>query len=44
MFIAISRLLWAFKMTQSCDEAGVLVPLERDALTQGMMVQPLPYT
>ncbi|KAL4935969.1 hypothetical protein BDV06DRAFT_205916 [Aspergillus oleicola] len=43
LFIAASRLLWAFNFERACDEAGVPIPIEQDALTEGLIVRPVPY-
>lgn len=43
LFLAISRLLWAFRFDKAVDESGrEIVPRPR-AVTQGSLVQPLPF-
>lgn len=43
LFIAISRLLWAFRFERSRDETGQIVPIDHDAVTDGLIVRPIPY-
>lgn len=43
LFLAISRLLWAFHFDRAVDDSGQeIVPGPR-AVTQGSLVQPLPF-
>ncbi|OAL50319.1 putative cytochrome P450 [Pyrenochaeta sp. DS3sAY3a] len=43
LFIAVSRLLWAFKFERTCDELGNMIPIEQDATTPGLIVRPIEY-
>ncbi|OCL13593.1 cytochrome P450 [Glonium stellatum] len=43
LFIAISRLLWAFSFSRKLDNAGNIIPIDRDAVTPGFIVRPVPY-
>jgi hypothetical protein len=43
LFVAISRMLWAFNFSRRRDASGNLIPIDRDALTQGLIVQPAPF-
>lgn len=43
MFLAISRLLWAFRFERFVDNSGVEVIPAARAVTQGSLVQPLPF-
>lgn len=43
IFIAISRLLWAFQLSQMKDADGNLIPIEHDAFTSGLVVAPQPF-
>lgn len=43
LFIATSRLLWAFKFERAIDESGVPIHIEQDAVTDGLIVRPVPY-
>ncbi|KAJ8117752.1 hypothetical protein OPT61_g1127 [Boeremia exigua] len=44
LFIAISRLLWAFKFERTYDELGNMIPIEQDATTPGLIVRPIECT
>lgn len=43
MFTAMSRLLWALKMSRPIDKDGNVVALDPDALTPGFLVMPVQY-
>ncbi|KAI0152833.1 cytochrome P450 [Xylariaceae sp. FL1272] len=43
MFLAISRLLWSFRMETSLDKDGKPIVPDPTKLIQGMLVQPEPY-
>lgn len=43
LFIAVSRMLWGFEFSRRRDESGKLIPIDRDALTAGLIVRPAPY-
>lgn len=43
LFIAISRLLWGFDFSRVKDADGNLIPIDRDAVTDGFIVKPEPY-
>lgn len=43
LFLAISRLLWAFKFERALDENGKEMIPEARAVTQASLVQPLPF-
>lgn len=43
MFITISRLLWAFKISRPLDGQGNPLPIDRDAVTPGFIVSPEPF-
>lgn len=43
LFLAISRLLWAFRFEKAVDEDGKEIIPEARAVTQGSLVQPLPF-
>jgi cytochrome P450 len=40
LFIAISRMIWGFKFSHRQDKAGKRIPIDHDALTKGVIVQP----
>ncbi|KAH6697419.1 putative cytochrome P450 oxidoreductase [Plectosphaerella plurivora] len=40
LFIAISRILWGFTITSAIDAQGQPVPINRDAVTPGLIVRP----
>ncbi|KAJ4418923.1 hypothetical protein N0V82_005272 [Gnomoniopsis sp. IMI 355080] len=43
LFLAISRLLWAFRFEKALDEDGKEIVPEARAVTQASLVQPLPF-
>ncbi|OAL37611.1 hypothetical protein AYO20_03118 [Fonsecaea nubica] len=43
LFITMARLLWAFEFHHKLDAQGVPIPVERDALTEGLVVGPAPF-
>jgi cytochrome P450 len=43
LFIATSRLLWAFKFERALDDSGRPIPIEQDAVTAGLIVRPVPF-
>ncbi|KAJ0420303.1 putative cytochrome P450 oxidoreductase [Aspergillus carlsbadensis] len=43
LFIATARLLWAFRFERALDETGRPVPIERDAVTAGLIVRPVAF-
>lgn len=43
LFLAVSRLLWAFQFEKAEDENGRKITPEARAVTQGSLVQPLPF-
>lgn len=43
LFLAISRLLWAFRFDKAVDGNGRDIVPEARAVTQGSLVQPLPF-
>ncbi|OAL36622.1 hypothetical protein AYO20_04238 [Fonsecaea nubica] len=44
LFIAIVRMLWAFSMSRGVDEQGNPVPIDRDAVTGGLVAGPAPFS
>lgn len=43
LFLAVVRLLWAFRFEKIVDENGKEISPEARAVTQGSLVQPLPF-
>ena len=43
LFIAISRLPWAFKFSRKLDSAGNPIPIDQDAVAPGFIIRPVPY-
>lgn len=43
LFLAISRVLWAFKIDRARDEDSNLIPIDRDAVTQSIAAAPMPF-
>lgn len=43
LFITMARLIWAFDFEHKLDERNVPIPIERDALTEGLVVGPAPF-
>jgi len=43
LFIGMSRLIWAFKFDYKTDIHGLPIPIEKDAVTEGLVVAPLPF-
>ncbi|KAH0847599.1 putative Cytochrome P450 oxidoreductase [Fonsecaea pedrosoi] len=43
LFITMARLLWAFEFHHKLDAQGVPILVERDALTEGLVVGPAPF-
>ncbi|KAF5013804.1 hypothetical protein FDECE_222 [Fusarium decemcellulare] len=43
LFIAISRILWGFSITREMDASGNPVPIDRDAVTHGLIVRPAKF-
>lgn len=43
MFLAISRFLWAFRFEKVLDDSGKELVPDARAVTQGSLVQPLPF-
>lgn len=43
LFIAISRMIWAFNFKPAKDENGQHIPIDRDAITFGLMASPAPF-
>lgn len=43
LFLAISRLLWAFRLEKAVDAEGKQIVPDPDNLTQGFLVQPMPF-
>ena len=43
LFIAASRLLWGFSFSHALDQSGQIIPIDRDAMTDGFIVRPEPY-
>ncbi|PVH76700.1 putative cytochrome P450 [Cadophora sp. DSE1049] len=43
LFIAISRMLWGFQFSRRKDASGEFIPIDRDAVTPGVIVQPAPF-
>lgn len=43
LFLAISRLLWAFRLDKAVDENGRQMVPDPDHLTDGFLVQPMPF-
>lgn len=43
LFIAISRLLWAFKFERTYDEEGCVIHLEQEAISPGLIIRPIEY-
>lgn len=43
LFLAISRLLWAFRFDKAVDEDGKEIVPEARSVTQASLVQPLPF-
>ncbi|OCK75418.1 cytochrome P450 [Lepidopterella palustris CBS 459.81] len=43
LFIAMSRLLWAFKFDRKLDASGAPIPIVQDAVTDGFIVRPVTY-
>lgn len=40
LFLAISRILWGFNIKPARDSNGTPVPINRDAVTPGLIVRP----
>ncbi|RMJ08348.1 hypothetical protein CDV36_012048 [Fusarium kuroshium] len=40
LFLAISRILWGFTINPARDSMGTIVPINRDAVTPGLIVRP----
>ncbi|CAG9988754.1 unnamed protein product [Clonostachys byssicola] len=40
IFIAVSRLLWGFNFQRARDASGKIIPINRDAVTPGLIVRP----
>lgn len=43
MFLAIARMLWAFNLEKAVDAEGREITPDQDALTQGLLVQPVAF-
>lgn len=43
MFFAIARMLWAFNLDKAVDTEGREITPDQDALTDGFLVQPVPF-
>ncbi|KAM5341972.1 hypothetical protein ACJ41O_015003 [Fusarium nematophilum] len=43
LFIAMSRLLWAYEFRTKKDQFGNDIPIDPDAMTQGLVVGPEPF-
>lgn len=43
MFLAVSRLLWAFRIDNEIDELGNKIVPDRMNVTQGSLIQPMPF-
>lgn len=43
MFIAVSRLLWAFRFENETDELGNKIVPDRLNITQGSLIEPMPF-
>ncbi|TPX18614.1 uncharacterized protein E0L32_002471 [Thyridium curvatum] len=43
MFITMARLLWSFNITRPTDSEGNFLPVDRDAITPGFIVSPVPF-
>ncbi|KAF7531274.1 hypothetical protein G7054_g9043 [Neopestalotiopsis clavispora] len=43
LFIAMSRLLWAYEFHPKKDRFGNIKPIDRDAMLPGMVVGPIPF-
>lgn len=43
LFLAISRLVWAFRMERPVGADGDPIVPDPDAITQGVLVQPMPF-
>lgn len=43
LFLAISRLLWAFRFDKAVDEDGKEIVPKARSVTQASLVQPLPF-
>ncbi|OAL43035.1 putative cytochrome P450 [Pyrenochaeta sp. DS3sAY3a] len=43
LFIAMCRLIWAFKFDYKRDASGHTKPIDRDAMTEGLVVGPAPF-
>ena len=43
LFVGMARLLWAFEFYPKIDQFGKAVPINRDGMTEGMIVGPEPF-
>lgn len=43
LFLAISRLLWAFDFHEACDGDGIAIVPDANDLTEGLLIQPKPF-
>lgn len=43
LFITMARLLWAFEFDYKLNGHGERIPIENDALSEGLVVGPAPY-
>jgi len=43
LFMAVSRMLWAFEIERGKDVHGNDIPIDPDAMTQGFVTGPVPY-
>ncbi|KAL3473899.1 putative cytochrome P450 [Aspergillus californicus] len=43
LFLAISRMLWAFRFSRGRDQDGNMVPIDPDAITEGFLAKPVSY-
>lgn len=43
LFVTMARLLWAFEFHPKRDAEGKVVPIDRNAMTPGLIVGPMPF-
>jgi hypothetical protein len=43
LFVTMARLLWAFDFRSNSDADGNVVPIDRDVMTPGLIVGPMPF-
>lgn len=43
LFVTMARLIWAFRFERKLDASGSPVHIDRDAMTEGLVVGPQPF-